>query len=92
MKAKIHKCTICEEFFHWGIDSRCYGSILDEEQGTLIKMCSFKCAEDFKSFENSKVPAHVAQAISKMRKTNKCYGFLRFGKDSLVQMNERDFG
>ena len=38
-----HVCFICGRKGLWADEWRVYGSIMDEDDGTLFKMCSKKC-------------------------------------------------
>lgn len=42
-----HKCNVCGEWFVWGEQSKWFGSIFDEEEGTMSKVCSDKCKATF---------------------------------------------
>lgn len=41
----LHQCTVCGQASEWGPTWSSYGSMMDEDDGTLAKFCSTACRE-----------------------------------------------
>lgn len=45
---RVHSCHRCGKSFYWNKDSRTWGSLLTDEEGITVVLCSDKCADEIK--------------------------------------------